>query len=144
MDVRCHGRCSKSNRIGWPPPSRPKPGATPRSTACAIARVQDAIDTLLFVGLAAVCLLALSASLPVALGRQPLVRLPFYPRENRASATGSTLIYAGLLLSQLSIWLNAGWLVSDILTGAGLLLMVVGLAVTMRGNGRPSRPPPLA
>ena len=116
----------------------------PRSTACAIARVQDVIGTFLFGAFAVLCLLALSASLPVALGRQPLVRLPLYPRENRAEATGSTLTFAGLLLSQFSIWLNADWLVSEILTGTGLLLVVVGIAVGIRGKGRPSRPPPLA
>jgi hypothetical protein len=72
------------------------------------------------------------------------VRLPFRPREGRAVATGSTLFYTALLLSKLPPLLNAGWLVSDLLVGTGLLLMVVGFAVSIRGNGRPSRPPPLA
>jgi hypothetical protein len=105
--------------------------------------VQDVIGTFLFGAVAVFCLLALSASLPVALGRQAHERLPFYPR-NRAGATGSTLIYAGLLLGQFSMWLKAAWLISDILTGTGLLLVIVGIAVALRGNGRPSRPPPLA
>ena len=70
------------------------------------------------------------------------MRLPLYPRENRARATSSTLMYAGLLLGQFSVWLNAGWPVSDILASAGLLLVVVGIAVGIRGNGRPGRPPP--
>ena len=109
------------------------------SAACKIARVPDVTSTLLFGVLAVFCLLGLSASLPVALGRQPLVRLPLQRLENRAEATGWSLFYAALLLMNVPPWLNAGWVVSDMLIGAALFLMIVAMVVTIRGGGHASR-----